>query len=101
MKNRAVNVKVSNWTDLLPIINNNVNFARFGIRKLNSKTNLLIFVGVVAAYKAYNRINKLEAEIEMLKNRGESEPTIMNNDEYSAAEFERTAAVSEGEPDVT
>jgi len=91
MKNRAVNVKVSNWTDLLPIINNNVDFARFGIRKLNSKTNLLIFVGVVAAYSAYNRINKLEAEIEMLK-----------NGQVDANETEHSSYWSEeGEPDVT
>lgn len=86
---KSITVKVSNWTDLLPIINNNVDFARFGIRKLNSKTNLLIFVGVVAAYSAYNRINKLEAEIEMLKN---NQVTEYSN--YSDSS-------EEGEPDVT
>lgn len=88
---KSITVKISNWTDLLPVINNNVDFARGQIGRLNRKTNLLIFVGVVAAYKAYNRINKLEAEIEMLKNN----QVDANKTEYSNYWSE------EGEPDVT
>lgn len=97
---KSIAVKVSNWTELLPIINNNVDFARFSIRKLNNKTNLLIFVGAVAAYKAYNRISKLEAEIEMLKNN----QVDANETEYSnywSETLERPDSSEEGEPDVT
>lgn len=91
---KSITVKVSNWTELLPIINNNVDFARFSIRKLNNKTNLLIFAGAVVAYRIGKEIYDLKAEVEMLKN-----SRVDAN--YWSETLEHPDSSEEGEPDVT